>query len=290
MSLAVSAVEGLRRLAWPGWRARFLYSIIRGVFACVPIRRSLVLESLRLSFPEQDESWRRATLKKIYQHYAWMLVEVLAVQNDPSLVTKMAVEVEGLDVLNELKASGKGCFILTGHMGNWEFSAAWINQAGFPTEAAVRDPDNADFAELIETYRRRVGLVTLRKGALGVRNMIKHARDGKWIGLLADQDAGPNAVPVTFLGRRTTMVEGPAALSLTAEVPLIGLYSVRRAPFQYTIKITPAILTGNEGRSREHITDYTLKANEVLEEMVRTAPEQWFWFHRRWKNNPDAPR
>ena len=75
---------------------------------------------------------------------------------------------------------------------------------------------------------------------------------------------------------------------MTAQVPLIPIYSIRLAPFSYKMCILPPLATGQEGRSRGNIVKLTLKANETLEEMVRRAPEQWFWFHRRWKTNPDT--
>lgn len=290
MSLAVSAVEFLRKaLAYPGWRGRALYGLFRSVFALVPIRRRLVLDALAVSFPEKDEAWRRETLRGMYRHFSWMIVEFLACQNDPSLVTKMVVEVEGREHADALKASGQGCFILSGHFSNWEICGAWLPQSGYPVQAAARDADDADFAALIERYRANLGETTLRKGAMNVRHMLKEACGGAWIALLADQDAGPNAVPVTFLNRRTTMVEGPAALALTGKLPLIAIYSLRLAPFKYRVRILPDIAAGFSARSRENIASLTQKANNVLEDMVRLAPEQWFWFHRRWKTNPDCP-
>ena len=291
MSASVAAVEFLRRaLAYPDWRGRVLYGLLRGVFALVPIRRKLVLEALERAFPEKDKKWRRATLKGLYSHYSWMIVEFLAAVNDPSLVDQMVVEVEGREIGDKVLASGKGCFVLSGHIGNWEISGAWLPRNGYPCEPAARDADDESFAALIERYRASLGEHTLRKGALNVRGMVRDALAGKWIGLIADQDAGPRAMPVTFLGRRTTMVEGPAALALTAKLPLITFYTVRLGPFKHRGYFLPPVCDGTEGRSKENIAEYTRRANAVLEDMVRSAPEQWFWFHRRWKYDPDNPK
>ena len=245
MSASVAAVEFLRRtLAYPDWRGRVFYGLLRGVFALVPIRRKLVLEAMARAFPEKDENWRRATLKKLYSHYSWMIVEFLAAVNDPSLIERMFVEVEGRNVAESVLASGKGCFVLSGHFGNWEIAGPWLPRNGYPVEPAARDADDESFAALIERYRASLGEHTLRKGAMNVRGMVRDARAGKWIGLIADQDAGPNAVPVTFLNRRTTMVEGPAALALTARLPLITIYGVRLGPFRHKMRILPAICKG----------------------------------------------
>ncbi len=290
MSASVAVVEFLRKtFGYPDWRGRILYGFLRGVFACVPIRRRLVLDSLKASFPEKDEAWRRETLRGIYRHFSWMIVEVLAAVNDTSLVNKMVVEVEGREILDRFREEKQGCFILAAHFSNWEICGSWVRLNGYPMMPAARDADDKGFAALIERYRTTLGEKTLRKGVMNVRHMIKEALSGWMIGLLADQDAGPHAIPVTFLGRRTTMVEGPAALSLTAKVPLITVYPLRLAPFKYKIFVLPPIATGQEGRTHEHIVELTQKANAVLDTMVRSAPEQWFWFHRRWKNNPDMP-
>ncbi|MGN0837526.1 MAG: lysophospholipid acyltransferase family protein [Pyramidobacter sp.] len=290
MKAAVSAIEFFRRtLAYPDWRGRIFYGILRSVFACVPIRRRLVLDALEASFPEKDAAWRRKTLHGIYRHFSWMIVEFLTAVNNPALVSKMVVQVEGREIVDRLMAEKKGCFILTGHFANWEICGAWMPQNGYPMMPAARDADDPDFAELIEHYRSTLGEKTLRKGAMNVRHMIKQARAGGMIALLADQDAGPDAEPVTFLNRRTTMVEGPAALSLMSGLPLITIYSLRLAPFKYRIIMLPPITTGCEERTKEHISEITQKANDVLDQMVRRAPEQWFWFHRRWKNDSDRP-
>ena len=290
MSASAAALEFLRRaLAYPDWRGHVLYGLFRGVFALVPIRRKMVLEALARAFPEKDETWRKETLKGMYRHYSWMIVEFLAAVNDPSLVDKMVVEVEGREIADAQLASGKGCFVLSGHIGNWEISGAWLPRNGYPVDPAARDADDESFAALIERYRASLGEHTLRKGAMNVRGMVRDALAGKWIGLIADQNAGPNAVPVTFLNRRTTMVDGPAALALTAKLPLLTIYGVRLAPFRHKMCILPPICDGTEGRSKENIAEYTLRANAVLEDMVRKTPEQWFWFHRRWKYDPDHP-
>ena len=164
MKAAVSAIEFFRRtLAYPDWRGRIFYGILRSVFACVPIRRRLVLDALEASFPEKDAAWRRKTLHGIYRHFSWMIVEFLAAVNNPALVSKMVVQVEGREIVDRLMAEKKGCFILTGHFANWEICGAWMPQNGYPMMPAARDADDPDFAELIEHYRSTLGEKTLRR-------------------------------------------------------------------------------------------------------------------------------
>jgi KDO2-lipid IV(A) lauroyltransferase len=34
------------------------------------------------------------------------------------------------------------------------------------------------------------------------------------------------------------------------------------------------------------IVENTRRCNVVFEEMLRRYPEQWIWFHKRWKTRP----
>ncbi len=283
MSLAVSTIEGLRRFVRPGWRVKALFWLLRGAFWLVPIRRKEALRALRASFPDRDDDWCRRTLSRCYDHFSWMLVEYLMLQNDPSLLSQMALEAEGTEVLDRLKAQGKGCVILTGHCGNWELGAAWLCSR-YPFETAVRDTDDPAVADLIERYRRNIGLVTLRRELSNMRQMIRRPqKEGVFMALLADQDGGPEGVPVTFLGRPCTMVAGPAVISMTAKVPLIPAITRRLGPFRHKIVIYPPLEMPDGGDRQDQIIALTQRANDALERIVLAAPEQWFWFHRRWK-------
>lgn len=286
MSFATKFVESLRHFASPGWRGRVLYFFFRGLLAIVPIRRSVALESMKASFPGHERRWYRSLLSRCYSHYAWMLVEYLAAQNDPDLVLKIVKRARGFEQLDRLRAEGKGCIVLTGHIGNWEVGAAWLCRSGYPFETVVRDTDDADFAKLIEQYRSHLGVVTLRKEFSNMRQMIRRPqREGVFLALLADQDASTDGVPVSFLGRGCTMVPGPAVISLSAGVPLIPVYCRRNGPFDLEMVALPVVEVPFEANRDRQVVTLTCAANAVLEHIVKNDPEQWFWFHRRWKTH-----
>ncbi len=290
MTVAVATVEALRRFVRPGWRAKALFWLFRAVFALVPIRRKEALKALKASFPDKDQAWCRRTLGRCYHHFSWMLVEYLMLQNDPSLLSQMVVETQGTEVLDQLKAQGRGCVLLTGHCGNWELGAAWMCRH-YPFETAVRDTDDPDFAALIEGYRRNIGVVTLRRELANMRQMIRRPqKEGAFLALLADQDGGPEGVAVTFLGRPCTMVAGPAVISLAAQVPLIPAISQRLGPFRHRVVFYPPLEVPSQGSRNDQVIELTRRANAALERIVLAAPEQWFWFHRRWKTAKPAPQ
>ena len=42
------------------------------------------------------------------------------------------------------------------------------------------------------------------------------------------------------------------------------------------------------GRRGEAVKAITVRFTQAIERMVRLYPEQYFWLHRRWKNQPPA--
>lgn len=288
MTLKTLSVEVIRSFASTGFRGRMLYGVIRAILGAISPRKSVALENLRLSFPDKDGAWLRSTLASMYDHFSWMTVEYLALLNDPSQALKWVVHVEGKDILDSLVSSGKGCVVLASHGGNWELLSAWLCQSGYPLQAAVRDPNDRELGELMELYRRKVGLTTLRKETGGLREMVRLPQRGGFIGLVADQDGGPLGIPVRFLGRPCTMPSGPASIAVLADVPIVPVSIERSSPFRHRVRVDVPIYPSDVGSRGDRIRDLTCLVNEALERMVLRCPGEWLWMHRRWKTVPPA--
>lgn len=287
MTLKKFLMEALRSFASTGKRGKMLYCGIRGILGIVSPRRSVALDNLRKAFPDKEREWHLSTLNRMYDHFSWMTVEYLALLRDPSQALRWVIEVRGKEILDSLISEKKGCVILASHGGNWELLSAWLCQSGYPLQAAVRDPNDEELADLMEQYRRRVGLVTLRKEASGLREMIRLPGRGGFIGLVADQDGGPSGVPVHFLGRPCTMPSGPASIAVLADVPIVPVSIERISPFSHKVTVDGPIFPPDGGSKGDKIGKMCLEVNDALEKMVLRCPEEWLWMHRRWKTSPE---
>ncbi|EFC91719.1 lipid A biosynthesis acyltransferase [Dethiosulfovibrio peptidovorans DSM 11002] len=286
MSIRVRCVEMLARWVRPGWRAWTLYFFLRCVLGLISPRKTVALDNMARAFPDRDEQWCRENLKAVYDHFCWMVVEYLALVNDPSQALTWIDKVEGKDILDDLLSSKKGCVILASHGGNWELLSAWLCRSDYPLYAAVRDPDAEDLAVLMESYRQKVGLKTLRKERKGFREMVRLPMVGNFVGLVADQDGGPTGIPVKFLGRPCTMPKGPAAISVMSKVPIIPVSIERIAPFRHKVRVYSPLSTSETVKGKEDkVVALAAEVNGALEDMVRAVPGEWLWMHRRWKTD-----
>lgn len=275
-------LDGIRKFTRVGWRANVVAAFFSGGLKCIQPRKDVALENLHTAFPDASDAWRRKTVKKCYEHFAWMVAEYFALVSDPSRIHSWVCETKGEKILDDLKKSGRGAIILAGHIGNWEFLAAWIAQSGYPFTAVVRNPDDPNLAELIETYRARVGVVTFEKHFI-MKEAVRFAKKGGFLALLPDQAWHSAGVYGPFFGKMCFTAGGPAAIAHLAGVPVIPVVSYRIAPFRHKILISPPVLM-TEGNDRNKvIQENTDRMNKAIEDMIRPYPEQWLWFHRRWK-------
>ena len=115
---------------------------------------------------------------------------------------------------------------------------------------------------------------------------------GRTVVLIADQDARRRGLAVTFLGQAASTFRGPARLALRTGAPLVFASLVRDGD---TYRITAeTVREGAEARgasaAREAELELTRRWVAALEGRVREAPEQYFWFHRRWKSGAAVAR
>ena len=55
---------------------------------------------------------------------------------------------------------------------------------------------------------------------------------------------------------------------------------------RHRIEILPEIEMASTGDRDADIRTNTQRCSAVIEEMIRRYPEQWIWFHKRWKTRP----
>ena len=238
MSVVATAIKGVHFLVKPGISANILAYLLYRLACTFGIRRNVALTNLGIAYPESDPSWRREVVKKLYFNLSLSVMEFLILTKNPKAVSKWVTKVEGEEHLENLSKSGRGAVLLTAHMGNWELLAAWLACKGYPLVAGVRDPNDVHVSKLLACYRKDLGVETIPKKSLLLKGA-KLLKQGKFIGILADQDGGTDGIRVSFIGKVASTVGGPAALSLLTKAPVVPIVSYRIAPYEHEILVLP---------------------------------------------------
>jgi KDO2-lipid IV(A) lauroyltransferase len=184
-----------------------------------------------------------------------------------------------------------GDTILTGHIGNFVVIGHYLRSLGFPmTFVAKRVANEYVNREIEKVYGRHGSTVIPVRGFKndpqgGIR-FYRSLKRGDIVVALVDQDAGPEGYMSTFFGLPTSLPAGPVRFAHRSGSPVTTGFATRKAG-RLRVEIQPPIdysSAGSPGAAERFILD---EYSRRLEEKVRNAPEQYFWFHKKWKSLPE---
>ena len=251
--------------------------------------RLITLHNLMRSFPEKDLKQIIEIAKGVYRHFATVAAEFF----DMPYITKDNIhkwaEVEGLENYEAAIAKGKGVLSIVAHFGNWEILPFGVPIYAKTINIVYRPLDNPVIDNMVEYIRTMMGNTLIPKGGSGKR-ILALLKENQIVGMLSDQNVGlQEGVFVDFFGRPACTGKGLAVMAMRSGAPVIALFPARQKSGKYKAILTPAIEAVNTGDYEADILTNTQRFTKVIEEIVREYPEQWFWFHQRWKTKPHDP-
>ncbi|MCY1513257.1 Lipid A biosynthesis lauroyltransferase [compost metagenome] len=196
-------------------------------------------------------------------------------------------EVEGLEVLHEALASGKGVVGITSHLGNWEvlnhFYCAQCKPIIF-----YRPPKLKAVDELLQKQRVQLGNRVAPSTKEGILSVIKEVRKGGAVGIPADPEPSLSAgLFVPFLGTRaltSKFVPGMLAGHKARGVFLHALRLPDGSGFKVILEAAP------EAMYSEDVEEAVTAMSAVVERYVRAYPTQYMWSMKRFKKRPDGEK
>jgi KDO2-lipid IV(A) lauroyltransferase len=248
--------------------------------------REVAMDNLRQSFPgEYTDAQRDQVVRSVYRHFCTMLIEIIYIPRRYHLHNyKKFSNLQEPGRMVERLLSGRPVFFVTGHLGNWEMGGYSLGLMGFRTHAIARPLDNPYLDDFLRSFRERTGQRLLAKHG-DFDQMEKLLKQGGVIATLADQDAGQRGLFVDFFGRPASTHKAVALMSLEHNVPMIVFGALKRDG-QYHLKPIDVIDPLEYEKTPNAIRAITQRFTTGLENLIRQAPEQYFWVHRRWKHQP----
>jgi Kdo2-lipid IVA lauroyltransferase/acyltransferase len=255
------------------------------------LRRGVVEANLRLAFPDADPAWIDRTAIASYEHLGREAASMLRLAKlDPQAVIDRTDTAEDWPKLEGALAQGRGVLLVTGHYGNWEIAAAAVAARGIPIAAIVRRQGNPLFDARLDETRRRLGVETISQRDAPSR-VPRLLRQNAVIGIVGDQDARRSGVFVPFFGRPASTHRGPAIFSLRFGAPAFACVARRLPGGEVRYRVAgAAVEVPRTGDLETDTVALTAALAARLEHEIRQAPEQYFWFHRRWKTPAPEPR
>jgi KDO2-lipid IV(A) lauroyltransferase len=248
--------------------------------------RLITLHNLMRSFPEKDTKEIIKITKGVYRHFAIVAAEFF----DLPYITKDNihewVDVEGVENFQAGIAKGKGMLSIVAHFGNWELMTIAGPMYLKPMYIVYRPLDNHVIDNIVEYVRTMQGNDMIPKGGSGKRIM-ELLRENNLIGILSDQNvAHYEGVFVDFFGRTACTGVGLAVMAMRSGAPVLPAFMARQKSGKYKFIIKPTIEAVCTDNYENDLVVNTQRFTKIIEEVIREYPDQYFWFHQRWKTKP----
>lgn len=245
--------------------------------------RRRILEHLELAFPETSAAWRLDCGRACFRHLGSCLGELLHLWHRPPGEASRHVQVEGFEVIEELRQRGRPILVLTGHCGNWELISTANQSHGLGLAAMARQNDDAQLDRVIVALRQHLGSITIARGGPGSsRQLLQTLRRGGALAMLIDQDIATDGVWVPFFGKPAFTPLAAANLALRLGAVAVPTFVERMDDGSHHLRFHPPLeLPGDT-------TEATALMTAAIEGQIRRRPEQWVWMHRRWRRQPPS--
>jgi KDO2-lipid IV(A) lauroyltransferase len=250
--------------------------------------REVARENLRHALGGQkSEREIDELVRAVYRHFCTVIVEIVHLPRKLHTANwRRYMELVHGDRVIRCMLSGRPLLIVTGHFGNWEMAGYALGLLGFPTYAIARPLDNPYLNDFLSRFREKTGQKILAKHG-DFDELQKVLASGGVVATLADQDAGQRGLFVDFFGRPASTHKAIALLALQHRVPMAVVGTPRVGePWRYQIITEDVIFPEEYDNHPDPVRAITQRFTSALERLIRAAPEQYFWLHRRWKHQP----
>jgi KDO2-lipid IV(A) lauroyltransferase len=244
-------------------------------------RRRVAARNIALCFPQLSVAERTRLLGENMRDSGVMLAEfALAWMGSTRAIMRIPVTFEGLHHLADARAAGRGVLLVGAHFSHLELCARLVSQR-IAIAGMYREHADAAFEWAIKRARLRYADAMFAKDE--VRQTVRYLKTGGTVWYAPDQDMrGKDAVFAPFFGEPASTITATHHLARLSGARVIAFFHRRREDGSYAIRLE-APLADFPGTD---VTADTARVNAAIERMVREAPAQYLWLHKRFKTRP----
>lgn len=249
-------------------------------------RYGVALKNLQLAYGDAlTEEDRERIARASFRSFGMYAIESIKFGYVSQEEVERRIKVDPADEIEfqEIMAQGKGCLLVGAHLGNFEVAGRYLIPRGYELMALVREARDRGTTEIMTRNRERNGVkvITLKQS---LKPVLVGLKRNALVAIICDQNATDVFVP--FFGRLTGTADGPAKLALRTGAPLVFFYCVRDGKGGYIAGMEGHLWPEKTGDEKADVERIMTEVNAQLESMIRRYPEQWLWFHDRWKSSP----
>lgn len=242
-------------------------------------RRHAAEVNLALCFPDWSPTRRAELVRRHFEALGMTPFELAAAWWGSERLHRRLLHLEGLEHIDEARRAGRGVLLVTCHTTCHELCACLIApRLPLPPYAVYKPFKNPALQRVAHRARKRYAPLAHRNH---LRAAVRHLRAGGLVWYAPDQSEGrPGGVQVPFFGEPKLVHTAPARLAGATGAAVIPLHTARLPRGEgYRVIVRPPLEgfpSGDDEADARRIV-------RMVEEQVDLAPEQYSWYHRRFR-------
>ena len=245
-------------------------------------RRAVVRRNIELCFPDLTAAELDALVYRHFEALGMMLIEMglgrWASDKHLLSITKLT----GIEHVTNALESGNGVILLSAHFTTLEIMGRVLSLNMPPFDAVFRRNRSEFMTELQRTGRERSAEFTIEKR--DIKKMVRSLRKGRAVWYAPDQSYNrKGAEVIEFFGVPAMHTTATSTLARLGNATVVPFFPRRLPDSTYELILMPAL----QDFPSDDATADTRRYVDLLEQHVRTCPEQYFWIHRKFKDLPD---
>jgi KDO2-lipid IV(A) lauroyltransferase len=286
---APRAAAAARFALWVRMAAALPLSVLYGIssvlgwlsYRVYPYRVHVVRENLAKAFPEFDEQQLRSVIRRYYQGFADMLMEIVKSVRMPAQEITSRVSCVNIETPRALLDAGQSVLMVAAHQCNWEWLLLALSlELGYPLDAAYKPLVDSWAEREMKKLRTRFGSRLVPAKDL-LADIIRRRDVVRAVAMVADQEPTTSEYKywTRFLGRDTAFYMGPEEIARVTRFPVffIALRRIGRGYYEMEFQL---LAQAGEALPPGTLTE---RYARLVEDQIRAAPPDWPWSHKRWK-------
>jgi len=247
-------------------------------------RFHVVMTNLNLAFGETKSKEEKLEIaKKCYYNFAKYLgINFILNQNTTKQKILEQVVFKNEHFLLDAIRSGRPIIVTTAHFGQWEIFPLAVAAHFGPSSVLGRRLDSSVMDKILRANRVQFDVELIDKDG-GAKDILKALKARRIVGILVDQNTAPkDGIKVQFFGKDVLHTPAASVLAQKTNALIINAFIYQKGENLNEICFEEPIDISTFDKE-DAVQKATQMQCSACEEMVRARPEEYFWFHQRFK-------
>ena len=253
------------------------------MFNVIGYRKIVVLENLKLAFPEKSEEERKKIAKDFFRHLTDLIMESVKAFSISEKEMSKRYRYKNPELVNNFTKQGRSIALVAAHQANWEWSISLPLVLDGNVNGAYTKLGNPYFEKVVRSSREKYGIIGYKTSETvkGMQKNFAEKTQGLYI-LLSDQSPQLHKTFYwnEFFGVQVPMHTGAEILAKRFDLVVIN-YITRKVKRGYYETEFQLITDAPKEFEDYQITD---KYTRLTENNIKQQPALYLWSHKRFKH------